>query len=257
MLRLSIPYHISSNIKPFYGFVRSKLNPADDPTRGQPIRGPSRPEADWLRSLKCEQFEAFDNFLEKKNLTVLAMAELPDAAELLPDAEYDCFSSAETKKLRKKRYSRKTATDSTILGDESKIGPKNGSQDNARQIPNRPNSKHLEFEEHCERERFQSEIDLPPHFSRFAGELLKRFPQSQFLYSKKFKSLDEAVRSGPGLLDLFSGARGFSKAFVESCSSWSLCFDIEHDPGEDLLAPELQLDLQSFLAKRPLAGPIS
>ena len=44
-------------------------------------------------------------------------------------------------------------------------------------------------------------------------------------------------------MDLFSGARGFSRAYAELVPSWSLCFDLAHHPEEDLLAPWLQSDL--------------
>lgn len=49
------------------------------------------------------------------------------------------------------------------------------------------------------------------------AERLEKFPQSQFVFSKKFATLEEALVSGPGLLDLFSGARGFARCFVKTC----------------------------------------
>ena len=36
LLRKSVPHHVSSNVRAFYGYVCSALNPADDPTRKQP-----------------------------------------------------------------------------------------------------------------------------------------------------------------------------------------------------------------------------
>ena len=44
--------------------------------------------------------------------------------------------------------------------------------------------------------------------------LLKAFHRDQFVHSRRFKSLEEAIASGPGILDLFSGARGFSRAYL-------------------------------------------
>ena len=47
LIRGSIPFHVGSGIRPFYAFVRTAKNPADDPTRGVEIRRPSRGQAPW------------------------------------------------------------------------------------------------------------------------------------------------------------------------------------------------------------------
>ena len=41
-LRRSIPGYLSSRVRPSFGFIRSKLNPSDDPTRSCEMRKPSR-----------------------------------------------------------------------------------------------------------------------------------------------------------------------------------------------------------------------
>ena len=62
------------------------------------------------------------------------------------------------------------------------------------------------------------------------------------------------------MLDLFAGSRGVSGAFVEAAKSWSLTFDIDHDPKENLLAAPLQrviVDLVSSGAFHAMAcGPV-
>lgn len=77
-------------------------------------------------------------------------------------------------------------------------------------------------------------------------EILK-FERNQIQFSKKFGSVEEALRSGPGLLDLFAGAGGFSKAFVRKHQTWSLSFDIKNGSDEDLLDPWLQKRLLKLL----------
>lgn len=77
---------------------------------------------------------------------------------------------------------------------------------------------------------------------------LKQFPKTQFVFSKTFGTLDEAIQSGPGLLDLFSGARGFARAFVRDHSTWAICFDIKHSLQEDLLKPDLLRTLLDMIA---------
>lgn len=44
--------------------------------------------------------------------------------------------------------------------------------------------------------------------------MTKRFRRDQFVFSPRFQNLEEAMCSGPGVLDLFSGQRGFSKAIT-------------------------------------------
>ena len=77
-------------------------------------------------------------------------------------------------------------------------------------------------------------------------EQLLQFDASQFVYSEKFPNLRTALTSGPGILDLFSGARGFARQMVQF-DTWALCFDLKHSPAEDLLAPWLQHELQTLL----------
>ena len=87
------------------------------------------------------------------------------------------------------------------------------------------------------------------------------YKESQFVYDKKkYADLRSAVLSGPGLLDLYSGARGFAKAFVNCGCPWALRFDLKHGEDEDLLLPRIQSSLRrlvslgSFLAMA--AGPV-
>ena len=79
--------------------------------------------------------------------------------------------------------------------------------------------------------------------------LLKPFRRSQFVYSSKFPDLETALKSGPGLLDLFSGARGFAKSFTQTATSWAVCFDLKHHQNENLLDPHLQRTLLLLISK--------
>ena len=92
-----------------------------------------------------------------------------------------------------------------------------------------------------------------------AFELLKHFHRDQFVFSSKFRSLEEALLAGPGMLDLFSGAR-VAKQFAEVAESWAVCFDLKHRVDEDLLNPQLQLTLLKQIRSRFYvamgAGPV-
>ena len=77
LLRQSIPDVCAYDSRAFYGYVRSKLNPEDDPTRGVSVREPVRCEAAWLTDLKQGRFEKFDGSLEEWELSLERLADLP------------------------------------------------------------------------------------------------------------------------------------------------------------------------------------
>lgn len=79
------------------------------------------------------------------------------------------------------------------------------------------------------------------------SELLGMLQESQFLFGEEYSSLQEALKEGPGILDLFSGSRGVAKACIREGARWVLCFDISQ--AEDLLSPKLQDSLISCLYK--------
>lgn len=82
-LRKSLPTHLSHNTRPVYGYVRSKLNPGDDPTRDQPVRKARKQVPDWWEAAGREDYAKFDAFMEKFGADVGSMADLPPRALLL------------------------------------------------------------------------------------------------------------------------------------------------------------------------------
>lgn len=110
-------------------------------------------------------------------------------------------------------------------------------------------------------EAVEQKADVVPIISKGAnGEELNwwqktvlQFPANQFVISKKFKNVEEAVRSGPGILHLFSGARGISRACAATFDVWCLTFDLKHHPSEDLS----NLSLQGKLARLIRSGAFS
>eukprot|EP00438_Fugacium_kawagutii_P025277 Skav207212 [mRNA] locus=scaffold1244:113945:117027:+ [translate_table: standard] len=80
-LRRSIPDHITYNTRPFYGFLKSEKNPADDPTRCKSVRKPEKPKPPWLASLlEGQGKEEFEAFLKEKQLGLEHLSELPEEA---------------------------------------------------------------------------------------------------------------------------------------------------------------------------------
>eukprot|EP00438_Fugacium_kawagutii_P012357 Skav200003 [mRNA] locus=scaffold4475:38161:42612:+ [translate_table: standard] len=227
VLRRSIPEHVSSNVKGHYGYVRSKRNPSDEPSRGLPVRDPLREEAEWLRNMKKGNFEHFDNFLEEHELDLQSLAGLPSEQELLPGVKVDLRTNAEVK-IEKRKALRKT-----------------------RRL-------------RCKASTSPSMLAVAaPGVQRLNEDLVQEllaFPASQFIYDSKFKDLGSALRSGKGALDLFAGARGFSKAFVNLSGTWALSFDTRHGQDQNLLFKPLQTKLIKLLRKGAFAamgaGPV-
>ena len=120
-LRRSIPDHLGSNTRPFYGFVRSKFNPADDPTRGVELRRPSEEEPKWWAPLEKGDFEEFDRFLQKVGARVEDMAALPDEEELAGAWDFDLRSSRQVKADRG-RNQRQWKREEKLLEDRADQG---------------------------------------------------------------------------------------------------------------------------------------
>ncbi|CAE7606984.1 unnamed protein product [Symbiodinium sp. CCMP2592] len=83
---------------------------------------------------------------------------------------------------------------------------------------------------------------------------LASFSPGQFVFSPVFPSLQSALSSGPGWVDLFSGSRSLAKALVDAAPWWVLCFDCRHDAEENLLDSELQANLVRLLASGAVLG---
>ena len=258
-----------------YGFIRSKSNPADDPTRSQTIREAKRSPPNWWKLEKDEDYEELDKFLEENHVHPMQVSELPDPAEPLPEIELDGRSSREVKRDRGRegRGARRTEADRTEdesteaektedaeirRGEaESVEGARSGDRGSREEL--RQNKMKLieegpegQSEDERSRRRVEGEVaeKVAPRWMRGREkewELLKNFKRSQFVVREGFSSLEEALEEGPGLLDLYSGKRGFARAFVEKGCPWALCFDLKHGEDEDLLEPNLQTTLKLLL----------
>ena len=84
-LRRSLAGYLASRVRPSFGYIQSKLNPSDDPTRDVPVRAPSKEPAGWLDGAWHGDFSGLDAFLESLGLHPRQLAGLPDERELLPD----------------------------------------------------------------------------------------------------------------------------------------------------------------------------
>lgn len=353
-LRASIAAHVGQGGRSFIGYVRSKLNPADDPTRGAALRKPRRAFSKWWHDLEVGSFEELDEFLRQRGFLPLQLAELPEEEELYPDVEMDWSSAASRRaargrsmrdqrtsfeakarirltedfacqaakcKCKEEREAGEAFRDDEGFDSTAGVGVEAGgrrqrtedeSTENAdaeaeitteveiteaeitedAEIPaetagtEAENTEDAEAEdekaEAAEREKVKVDLAnaLGPAKKREAesrGEqgkacpnryglkkefldfLLARDPD-QFILNSQYSSIEEAVRAGPGLLDLFSGKRGFARAFVQQGCPWAICFDLKDGEDKNLLEPQLQRDLRTLLSagvfRAMAAGPV-
>ena len=288
-LRRSIPQAVGFNVRGYYGFIRSKSNPADDPTRSQEVRKATRAPPKWWGLETEEDYEELDRFLEENHVHPKQISELPDPAELLPEMELDGRSSKDIKRDRgregrgkaKRIEAEKTeavrleeltesaaeaesteAENTEAVGEaaaeaEATEDERAEAEDRAGEKTKRASTGERENKgaptEEDETETTGSLGSLGRSCKGWLRgkeeevKLLLSFKRSQFVIGDGFKSLEEALEQGPGLLDLYSGKRGFARAFVGQGCPWAICFDLKHGEDEDLLEPNLQATLKSLL----------
>ena len=255
LLRKSIVSHLCHGCKPFYGYIRSRYNPGDDPTRGVALRKPSAAEPLWLTRLKAGDPLCMDEFLESSGLSLRQMAGLPDPNELLADAPFDYRSSKEVKCSRRRIYNRceKMMSSCSQPASVETAPTTRGAVSPDGRVAS-TNDEVLQYQEGGAKSSADSGISLDEEVMNGHGYdwkvLLRLFKRSQFVFSKKFPDLETALQSGPGLLDLFSGARGFAKNFTQTASTWAVCFDLKHHEDENLLAPDLQRILLQLVKRK-------
>ena len=314
LLRRSIPFHVAFNNRAHYGFLRSKFNPADDPTRSAAVRLPVTQMPDWWADLEEGRFDRFDSFLKAGRVHPLQVAELPDPQELLPDAEMDWRTARERKAERGRSRRRKGgdeeraaegkgveaavrerdqrkraekgveksiglskvsaggevgATEAERAEDEGSRVERGVKEEIKRKSRGKESRRGAEGAEDAETAEDAGEDESAEEEQRPAETktvwswqktLVNAFRPDQFVLAPGFKTIEEAIQHGSGLLDMFSGARGFAKALTKLGCPWAICFDLKHHPSEDLLQAKVQRTLRRLLLSGAFvamaAGPV-
>ncbi len=329
-LRKSIPESLANNNRAFYGYVRSALNPADDPTRGETLRQPSSEFPHWWREIEEGCFEKFDSFLHKEQVGIMDMAELPSEDELMESWDFDQRRSKDLK-CERGRMRRKKKEDEQVAGPQEPAAEEGQAGTHTSEAPKsrcggscpiasvvgvsdqeakdekegecRVRAEAADAEEERDREkaeavmqsknegrqktqkscsgrehgcqaerverklrsgfpaeRLQEPGSKKVRLSEKAKNLLLGLPSSQFVIGAEFATVEEALEEGPGLLDLFSGQRGFAEALVRRGAPWAVCWDLKHSLLEDVLKPrnmQILRNLLSWGAVRAMAaGPV-
>ena len=251
LLRQSIVPHLVHGCKPFYGYIRSQYNPGDDPTRGVEVRAPAHCEASWLTRLKAGDPTEMDEFLKEAGLGLRQMAGLPDPNELMPDAPYDYRDAKAVRRDRGRQFKKNQKKEfDRQLASECKAENTDEAQTTERRSPTPEKSLFQVGGSSSSRSSADTPLEIVSRQTGYNEEVLLRlFRKSQFVFSSQFPDLETALKSGPGLLDLFSGARGFAKSFSRTATSWAICFDLKHHASENLLDADLQELLLQLISK--------
>eukprot|EP00438_Fugacium_kawagutii_P032685 Skav221346 [mRNA] locus=scaffold1845:125657:130120:- [translate_table: standard] len=242
-LRGSIPGHVQHNSRPFYGYVRSKKNPSDAPTRSRPIEAPLRAPPSWLEAAERGDFSEMESFFESVGCDLKTMRGLPPEEEFWEPCDVDVRSCSMRRSLKRRKLQRDRVSAAGKPKHRVKLS------EASRGVGSCEGSGGGPLLDEFSAPTSPPSVDLSPPFAGAVGAsglseslraVLRTFDSSQFLLAPCFDSLEAAFDSGPGILGLFAGSRGFSKACVASAPVWCLTFDLAHSPSEDLLSPPVQ-----------------
>ena len=221
-------------------YFETSTNRADDPTRGTEIRAPSRALPSWWTELASEEYGAFDRWLLEHGLDPYDLSGLPPVEELLktsaplpPEIPTQTDSSlAENSPDEYKvnnNPSPPVSPPACVPTGKVRfvtVGKTSGAKD--------PGDSNLRKLNETER------------------RLLSKFKPSQVIFGSGCSTQWPPERQG--FLDLFSGVRGVAQGQTAASGAWTLCFDVDHSPSEDLLDPSLQADLEGLISSKAFVG---
>ena len=232
-LTQSIPHVLAYDTYSELGYFRTSGNPADDPTRGVPIRLPSRRCPTWWKSLASGQFEEFDVWMKSMGLDPDDLSGLPPFSEL-----YSEDISGKTK-------------DTISAAGRCSVSPElpthvAASHSDSRHFASCPEDAHRSLGRNVKDFRTCHLELLNPE----AASLLSKVPKDQFILPDGY----DWPPTHRGFLDLFSGERGVAKELASSTGTWVLCYDIAHDPREDLDSPETRGFVEAMVRAKCFYG---
>eukprot|EP00438_Fugacium_kawagutii_P019762 Skav203652 [mRNA] locus=scaffold2755:23567:26983:+ [translate_table: standard] len=208
VLRHSLPHTLGFGTYSCGGYIPSALNPCDDPTRGVPLRSADLEFPDWWLAADNGDTKPIDDFLYECNLSATQTAGYPCLGELTShvnaaiDEPQRSRINSMHKKVKRKLIARASA--------KKKIAPveeENLLADEANYF-------------------FSS--DVRESFEFFGKDLII------FGHDSSWPPVQ------PGLIDLYSGKKGYARAASRLGAPWILCLDILDGPRCNLLDKEVR-----------------
>ena len=218
-------------------YFETKLNPADDPTRGVPLREPTRSLPSWWHDVAVGKFEPFDAWLQQEGLDAHSVSGLPPFDELLAGHAQG------------------------LAGEGIHKDPENASTFSTAQVDFE--STGLNFEP-CRGVAFSaltgayagisvgSDCTFEGAFGTLSGEdasfvfdfLVRSFHQGQVICGAEFSWPPRKA----GFLDLFSGEKGVAYWLQKFSDSWVITFEIDEGAEQDLDQEPCRRNLEKLLA---------
>lgn len=206
VLRQSLPSLLGLGAYSCGGYVASALNPSDDPTRGVSIRKSDCDFPDWWHGVNTGNYTMLDDLLGSCGLSQHELGNYPALGELTVDV------AAAVEPVPKK----------SLNDFHKRIKHKIRQRAHLK--------KQISVQEH-------TAATLPDSHNSFSEEVIECFEyfgKDLFL----FGSDTSWPPQQPGLIDLFSGKKGYARSACRLGAPWALCLDIEDGPRCDLLSSE-------------------
>ena len=216
LLKRFLPGVLCYNVYTGWQYLGTADNVSDDPTRFRPCREPSMETPDWLAAALAGDFAPLDDYLKEQELDDATLARVPELHSGLKSLPAD----PPVRALRRRAWRRKRST-RTGLETKKLINPPVAAP-------------------------FRAEPWMPSTaLDKTAVTMLQSFPTDQFVTADGKASALDLTQAGH--LDLFSGCRIAARKLAQRTGKWVLCFDVKHNPSEDLLDRELQSQLERMI----------
>lgn len=211
-LRGSLPYMLGLGLYSCTGYVKSAHNPADDPTRGVPLRQPDCEFPNWWTNAELGDYEQLDELLNSCGLAEHQVAghapltelNLKDPAVIEPTLKCSRSKKRRQQVLEKLVLRQKTKDESTFDDDA--------------------------FTDH-------------PCWSKAVLDAFQWFGKDQFILADGTSWPPDC----PGFLDLYSGRKGFARSSVKLGAKWVLVVDFLDGPHCDLLQNKVRKHVWALL----------
>ena len=221
-------------------YFDTKKNRADAPTRGRSIPKPDLPLPVWWNSLAAGKYEEFDKWMKQHGLDGDSVGGLPDFHELLKDVSGPVFERQEDR--RAQAPSSPTPLNAKLESerleackDSLDSAPSVRAALSARQRRERLDQAARSTTNAKARDdgKPKKPETIGPRRGKLSAEVrekLMKIPKNQFVMEPG----EVWPPQHPGHLDLFSGERGVARNSKKLHTGWTLCYDLEHSPLEDL-----------------------
>eukprot|EP00438_Fugacium_kawagutii_P003415 Skav211329 [mRNA] locus=scaffold3120:27024:31484:+ [translate_table: standard] len=252
-LAQSLPNMLGLELYSELCYFESALNPADDPTRGRPLREPRDEMPPWWADVCTGIFEKFDLWLEANHLGPHELSGLPDFAEL--DSQGSAGKKAFAEEALEPFSLHSHADGSLDFGSFVESGnlPKATNLDESLLQCGKAEdeSEHADstclsvfpwsFDEFAEKFRGRAG-KLETEEARECFDFLSSLQQNQVHLPPGL----DAIPLEAGYLDLFSGEKGIVQR-LSSLGFWGVSFEILDGLNQDLYDPSVQKKIHRVL----------